>query len=143
MFYYLIFIFIIYPAFAQYFKTLFSPGLTIIPPPLPPRRICNHDNLFWPESEDGLLHYPDLHSLQYDCGFVLGVLLDQQGCCTSSHISGFDIIIQNISPSSYINILLSLKHKVTLFYNKDLSCAFIFFSVHITELNQQGSIEKI
>lgn len=54
------------------------------------RGICNPDDLFRPESEDGLLHHPDLHPLQHDRGAVLGLLLDQQGCRPSPNISRCD-----------------------------------------------------
>lgn len=59
----------------------------------PFRGICDHDDLLRLESEDGLFHHPDLHSLQYDCGFVLGLILDQQGCCSCPHISRFDVLL--------------------------------------------------
>lgn len=65
----------------------------LFPSSCPFRGICDHDNLLRPESEDGLFHHPDLHSLQYDRGFVLGLLLDQQGCCSCPHISRFDVLL--------------------------------------------------
>lgn len=51
------------------------------------RGVCHHDDIFRSESENGLLHHPDLHPLQHDRGPVLGLVLDQQGRRPSPNIS--------------------------------------------------------
>lgn len=47
------------------------------------RRLCRHDDIFWTEQTNGLLHDSNVHPLHPDRGPVLGVILDQKRCDTS------------------------------------------------------------
>lgn len=94
------------------------------------RGICHPDNLFWPESEDGLLHHSDLHPLQHDRGPVLGLLLDQQGC------SACKDFIRYLRMMIYEEVWKVHRHKYFFMVVCNCLHSFFFFFCQYKNLNK-------